>query len=447
LTNQPFEFYIPILKSQGGLMHHITKVSVEGFWETYDFEFDVNRDTTFFIGQNGSGKTTLINLVAAALTADLRTLAKIPFKRIVIAFGPSKNKISPYVSIQKIQRKNRPFESIEYRLLNSSAGSKEVKYTLDEAEEDFFYRRMVRPDDFPVEYYRRMQRGLVPELKSLFSVNWLSVNRINTLSAAGEKQFESSVDRKLDALSNELVRYFSTLSKRKDDEVRLFQESIFVSLLEGTESHTPFDIRLLSNLEEYKNTLENIFKELHVSSNSSDTIIDSFISRANNLTNSKYVQTGEGLLDDAIFASGFRKIESIVRRWDGLQDKLSEIFSQKDKFLTIINEMLQKKQMEVTEANELQFMSRSGKKLTPHMLSSGEKQLLILLSETLLQREQPTIFIADEPELSLHVLWQERLVASLNALNPRAQLIVATHSPDIVGPLETKAIDMETLIQ
>jgi predicted ATPase len=428
-------------------MNHITNVSVEGFWETYSFTFRVNRDTTFFIGQNGSGKTTLINLIAAVLTADMRTLAKIPFNKITIAFGPTRAKVSPYVSVNKLQKKNRPFESIEYRILSSHPNAKEVKYTIDEAEEEFFYRH-ARGEDFPIEYYRRMQRGLLPELRGLFSVNWLSVNRINSVTAAGEKQFESSVDRKIDALSNELVRYFSTLSKRKDDEVRLFQESIFISLLEGTESHAPFDIRLLSNLREYKNTLRNIFKELHVSNNSSDAIIDTFIARAENLSESKYVKSGgAGLLDDAIFASGFKKIESIVQRWDGLQDKLSEIFSQKDKFLSIVNGMLQKKKMEVTEANELQFVSRSGKRLTPHMLSSGEKQLLILLSETLLQREQPTIFIADEPELSLHVLWQERLVASLSSLNPQAQLIVATHSPDIVGPLEMKAIDMETLIQ
>jgi predicted ATPase len=80
------------------------------------------------------------------------------------------------------------------------------------------------------------------------------------------------------------------------------------------------------------------------------------------------------------------------------------------------------------------------------MLSSGEKQLLILLSETLLQKEKPAVLIADEPELSLHVLWQERLITSLRALNPSGQIIVATHSPDIVGRLGPRAVNMETLI-
>jgi predicted ATPase len=80
------------------------------------------------------------------------------------------------------------------------------------------------------------------------------------------------------------------------------------------------------------------------------------------------------------------------------------------------------------------------------MLSSGEKQLLILLSEALLQRQTPAIFIADEPELSLHVTWQEKVVSSIRGLNNAAQILAATHSPDIVGALSSRTIDMETII-
>jgi len=80
------------------------------------------------------------------------------------------------------------------------------------------------------------------------------------------------------------------------------------------------------------------------------------------------------------------------------------------------------------------------------MLSSGEKQLLILLIETLLQRQRPYVFITDEPEISLHVLWQERLISSLRALNGSAQIISATHSPDIVGKLANRAINMEDVL-
>ena len=66
--------------------------------------------------------------------------------------------------------------------------------------------------------------------------------------------------------------------------------------------------------------------------------------------------------------------------------------------------------------------------------------------EVLLQEGRNLIFIADEPELSLHVLWQEKLLKALRALNENAQLIVATHSPDIVADYSQNVVDMKNII-
>jgi predicted ATPase len=436
-------------------MYFIRNVSVEKFWESYDFNFELNRDCTFFIGQNGTGKTTLINLIAAVLTADVRMLHKIPFKRVVIDFADRPRGNTPRLTVTKaFSKKAADVETLEYRIQNIEAGAKEIKFSMDEGMDEYLLRRY-RYEEMPAEYFRRMRNGLLPSLRRMYEVNWLSINRINqSVLPRDEKQFESTIDRKIDSLVSDLGRYLATLSKRKDEEVRLFQESIFMSLLEVNESVAPIDMRISSDIEGYEKILQTIFSELHVSEKNSAPVITSFIDRARSLDTSYFVSTpakrfksAYSSQDDAIFAAGFTKIERIVKRWDELQDKLNIIFAQRNKFLTIVNSLLQRKSMEVTETNELQFVSRTGKPLTPYMLSSGEKQLIILLSETLLQREETTIYIADEPELSLHVLWQEKLIGSISALNPNAQLIIATHSPDIVGYLENKAIDMESLIQ
>ena len=79
-------------------------------------------------------------------------------------------------------------------------------------------------------------------------------------------------------------------------------------------------------------------------------------------------------------------------------------------------------------------------------LSSGEKQLLILLAETFLQKNKTWLYFADEPELSLHIDWQEKLVKNMKQLNPNAQLIIATHSPDIVASYSKNIIRMEDII-
>ena len=65
-------------------------------------------------------------------------------------------------------------------------------------------------------------------------------------------------------------------------------------------------------------------------------------------------------------------------------------------------------------------------------LSSGEKQFLIVMLTVLLQRKRESILIMDEPEISMHIDWQRKLLQSLNRLNPNCQLILATHSPGVI---------------
>ena len=72
------------------------------------------------------------------------------------------------------------------------------------------------------------------------------------------------------------------------------------------------------------------------------------------------------------------------------------------------------------------------KAITPFQLSSGEKQVLIILTNALIQNRRPCIMIMDEPEISLHFDWQKRLIEDVMALNPSLQLIIATHSPAVV---------------
>ncbi len=70
--------------------------------------------------------------------------------------------------------------------------------------------------------------------------------------------------------------------------------------------------------------------------------------------------------------------------------------------------------------------------ISPDLLSTGEKQLLIILLTTLLQEGKPAILLMDEPEISLHTDWQKQLISVIRELNPNVQIILATHSPSII---------------
>lgn len=66
-------------------------------------------------------------------------------------------------------------------------------------------------------------------------------------------------------------------------------------------------------------------------------------------------------------------------------------------------------------------------------LSSGEKQLLVILLQVFLQNEQSCLLFLDEPEISMHTYWQRALLTKIREINPNCQLIVATHSGSLLG--------------
>jgi ABC-type cobalamin/Fe3+-siderophores transport system ATPase subunit len=106
-----------------------------------------------------------------------------------------------------------------------------------------------------------------------------------------------------------------------------------------------------------------------------------------------------------------------------------------NKFYDLINELFSetKKKIEIDKENN-SLMFRKDKSLIPlEKLSSGEKQLLIILFTVFLMEEEPEILLMDEPEISLHIGWQQKLIDVIRELNPNCQLIIATHSPSIFG--------------
>ena len=70
--------------------------------------------------------------------------------------------------------------------------------------------------------------------------------------------------------------------------------------------------------------------------------------------------------------------------------------------------------------------------LVPYQLSSGEKQMLVILLTVLVEDNKNYVLFMDEPEVSLHVEWQKRLIDLVIELNPNVQIILTTHSPAVV---------------
>ncbi len=126
----------------------------------------------------------------------------------------------------------------------------------------------------------------------------------------------------------------------------------------------------------------------------------------------------------------------------GREERVKEVFAPKIRFQDILDELFKETGKRIDRTcNEVRFiqsedalLSTMGKTslLSPYQLSSGEKQMLVILLTTLVEDNRPGVLFMDEPEVSLHIDWQRRLIALVRELNPNVQIILTTHSPAVI---------------
>lgn len=424
-------------------MSIIESVYVEGFWGARTVKFDFHDDVNFLIGINGSGKTTVVNLVVAALTADLATLDRIDFSEIRIKLKTNINRKKPLILVKKKFSDTNPFPSIYFEVRTSISESPIIKFTSEDYEEVVLrgYRRHYR------DRYHSLGEEMCVVLGKIVNISWLSVHRFNNdRNPRDEDRDESAVDKKLRELSNRLVRYFSTLGQQGAQLLEDFQKTVFLSMLHRKGNKPLFTTVRAMDIDMEKKALEAIFSSFKVKKNDFQNKLDGHFDAL--IKAREKLSTPVGLsTSDVSVLLGTERIDYIVDEWNRLISDRKKIFEPRDTYLQIINSMMQRKVFSINERNELEVTSQSGKYLPLTSLSSGEKQLLIVLGEALLQEKKSWVYIADEPELSLHVRWQESLVENLRAINPNSQIIFATHSPDVVSHFGNNIFDMELMLK
>lgn len=94
------------------------------------------------------------------------------------------------------------------------------------------------------------------------------------------------------------------------------------------------------------------------------------------------------------------------------------------------------------------FITESGHALRLEQLSSGERQLVYILATAANTCGKPTLFLMDEPEVSLHLSWQEKILDAIMSIHPQMQIIAVTHSPGIImnGHMDAY-VEMKELLQ
>ena len=147
-------------------------------------------------------------------------------------------------------------------------------------------------------------------------------------------------------------------------------------------------------------------------------------------TISDHIRSGSTVHNELLASILEPYVESIRSRLDAyavLKQRLSS-------FLDSINTFYRRKTVRITTTDGIQVFDQNADELDLTWLSSGEKQLMLLLSNILVATTQPSVFIIDEPELSLNVKWQRQLIDALLSLveGSHVQFVMATHSIELL---------------
>ena len=116
----------------------------------------------------------------------------------------------------------------------------------------------------------------------------------------------------------------------------------------------------------------------------------------------------------------------------GRAEAAQQLSQKKARFQDIVDNLFADTGKKIVRTeNEIRF-TQIGETLMPYQLSSGEKQMLIILLTVLVEDDLPYVLFMDEPEVSLHIEWQKQLLDLITELNPNVQIILTTHSPAVV---------------
>ena len=410
----------------------------------YNFDFKFHPDVNFLVGINGSGKTTALRLIQATLSMDFATLQGIRFSKLSLS-------IECDARNHEIQILNEGKSLLI--VFDGTVADEKVSFLGDE--ERHLFLKNDRLDD----YYEQCRLNF---LKSL--------NDRNRRLVSGERPLFLGLERRTNRYDEELffpddhrllssrpktLGRFETLEGlencgrlierayrgfRKVSD--LSYEKLIRVLIESTFDYVEFDPQTLDNPKSSYMELQALLarrEELErFAFNFADQkvfapAIEAFFDKITRLLLDNE-DTDQFSLELLLNKAQLMRFQKIFAELDTQKKNSERAYAPIKSFVSAINRFFEtsRKSVEIDNIGKLKVVY-DGEIIPLQSLSSGEKQLIILMVHSTFSRNKGGMFIVDEPELSLHLRWQEMLVEELTNSNRNNQFIFATHSPEIVG--------------
>lgn len=419
----------------------ITEIQIEDLFGLYSYhlavladkDVDVSRLLILY-GDNGSGKTTILNLIFNLLSSARRRghrsyLASIPFRRFEIRLGEigiivdrSKGNLIGSYQITVIRQNTLIYEGLieadsENSVPDETPALLSYLQVLNELGLDLFYLA----DD------RNTQTSLLKrDVEAAWVVYQTAEGEIREVRQKVRSKEPPRSEQILEIAIDQLESWIRTQAIKGSSEGEANTNTIYTDIA-----------RRIARAEgaEHKYTdkdITNLLDLLNVLSQQSKSFAKYGLISKLQLT---------GLVDVLESASGGTRsilasilipyVDGIRARLDALQDLQNLI----ELFIDGVNSFFHNKTVSFDITKGIQIFSSNSEELSPKMLSSGERQLLLLFCNTITARDQASIFIIDEPEISLNVKWQRSLLDTLLGFTKGSniQFVVATHSVELLA--------------
>lgn len=418
---------------------------------------------TFLIGINGSGKTTVLKLLNGLLKPSLKELVEIEFSYLKLELEDNQNK-NTFLYCRKEddmvyigyndghKEEGSSFDMSRYLLLSKSKES----FSLEDEELERMYM-----DFSATNVYKCIRKISMPVIWGLSRTHSPQKTIMRNRSITFPVQYESD---KTDDMTKALMKvqslvydYILETARRQSRLSEEFKDKVYDEMLSPLDnvsfkSNWSKDYTQLQEAKEALSKLSNDESQTKITKKISE-FIDVFESSINEYVNSiNTPQSGlanklhEKAMQLFILSFQLNKIKKIVEYAKQNSDKIAELRSPITRFVNSVNMFLREgeKSISVAGNGDILVMNKRRKSQRMHVeeLSSGEKQIITLMAYLAFKVDGrgQRIYIVDEPEVSLHITWQERFVDALLEACPDGQFILATHSPSIIAKKERRSL-------
>ncbi len=403
----------------------IKSVTVKGLFNQFDHHIDFNQEEriTILHGINGVGKTTLLRMINSLFNFRIYNFNEIPFTSFIIELSngnhirvekkhhKTRNALDIFINKERINFQNLDIESLIKRLP-----------WISKIDDDVFYdRRTEEPlslEEVMEQYGDRLPSKDVKNLELIERLEHMSVQLIET-SRLFRTVKREELHRRKEIITHTVKIYAAELQQRIKSTMAEYAKK--TQELEQT-----FPFRLLEVSERY--TYEQLKEH-----------IVALQDKRNDLRAIGLLPTTDSAALDASSIDSLETHHAAVMNLyvKDSEEKLTvlECLSEKIKLLLkIINSKFQGKELRIDEKKGFIIIGKGGE-IDPALLSSGEQHELVMFYDLIFKVEPNTLVMIDEPELSLHVTWQNKFIDELKEIvaHSKFDVLIATHSPTIVG--------------